>query len=481
MKNPLLLKLFGIIAVGTVLLFWLVNMLVRAAELKMSFIADEHQQQLFSYAREAERLYQDDPQEVLAWIQALERREQTWAAIATGQIVALAGTTLSPTYLENLRPGRDPKWKIHLYFQWNPVMSVPFADGKTHFLIQLPERMRPGSFWPEAQWLLQIALPFILLCLLTLVLYRHMMKPLRQLQRATRQFSDGQFTVRVRPTLGQRRDEFAELAETFDLMAERTEQLIISQRQMLADLSHELRTPLTRVDMAVDYVEQGVQPKQALERLRYESSAMRELVEDALTLAWLDTESPRLSSDDFDLVELLTVICDDARFEHPDRQLHCQLPDEAWLHGSSHLALGQACENVIRNALGHTPAQKQVTISLCRQKSRWQLSVRDQGPGVPEHMLEDIFRPFFRVDGARRALPTTSHSAGSESRPPKRRGFGLGLALAQRQIAAVGGGISARNSDVQGAGLEIRIWLPCDNTPAAATATAEPTAEAVAT
>ena len=71
---------------------------------------------------------------------------------------------------------------------------------------------------------------------------------------------------------------------------------------MLADLSHELRTPLARIDMAIDFVEQDINREQALSRLRYEASTMRELVEDTLTFAWLNTESPQLNSDDFDLV-----------------------------------------------------------------------------------------------------------------------------------------------------------------------------------
>lgn len=463
MKNRLLFKLCCIIGVGTVLLFWLMDILVRRAELRMSFIDPEYRQQIVNYGREAERLYHEDPQRLSVWLTSLQRTEQTWAAVVSSNITPLAGSELSDQFVDRFRLGRSVEWKIHLYFEQNPIMSVAFSDGDKHFLIRLPQRMRPGGYLQHAQWLLQVALPFILLCFLSLVLYRHMMSPLRQLQQATRQFSDGQFGVRVRPCLGQRRDEFTDLADTFDLMAERTEKLIISQRQMLADLSHELRTPLTRIDMAVDYVEQGVQPEHALARLRNESAAMRELVEDALTLAWLNNESPRLNGDDFDLVELLRVICDDARFEYPDRSLLNQFPERAWLHGSSQRALGQALENVIRNALDHSPAQAQVSVSVQACGDSWVVRVRDQGPGVPEHCLEDIFRPFFRVDGARRSLPVAATRSPSDNR----RGFGLGLALAQRQVEAVGGSIAAHNcvDENTGAvtGLEICVRLPSDS------------------
>jgi len=245
--------------------------------------------------------------------------------------------------------------------------------------------------------------------------------------------------VRVRSLLGSRNDELASLADTFDAMAERTGQLIIDQRQRLADISHELRTPLTRIEMAVSLAEQNGGSQGLLERIREDCAGMRRLVEDALTLSWLENERPELRDENLDLSELLDSILDDARFEYPDRTITCQIPDSAPLHGSSSRALGQAIENVVRNALDHTPAGGQVEVCLQDTGDDWSLTVADQGPGVAEHWLERIFQPFFR--------------GGSE-----RAGFGLGLALAQRQVNATGGSIRASNRS--GGGLLMDIRLP---------------------
>ena len=130
---------------------------------------------------------------------------------------------------------------------------------------------------------------------------------------------------------------------------------------------------------------------------------MRELVEDTLTFAWLNTESPQLNSDDFDLVELINVICEDARFEYPDRTLHVDTPECANIEKSSQLALGQALENIIRNALRHTPEQSKVSLTLTSDNNNYVITVTDEGTGVPESMLDAIFEPFFRVDKARAA------------------------------------------------------------------------------
>lgn len=439
MNRRLFWKLCIVIAVGSVGLFWIIARVAWQTEERMSFIDAEHQRTLRHYGEQAESLYRGgDHQALQRWLNTLQQQEQTWAAVVQAEVRPLAGE-LSPRFLEGFGLGRDVSWKIHLYFAENPIMDIPFSDRSASFLIQLPQRMRPGLNWHYAKLLLQLVVPLVLLLIVCLVLYRHLMQPLRRLEQATRQFSDGRYDVRVRSLLGSRNDELASLADTFDAMAERTGQLIIDQRQRLADMSHELRTPLTRIEMAVSLAAQGADSRVLLERIRDDCSGMRQLVEDALTLSWLENERPQLRDETLDLTELLDSILDDARFEYPDRHLLAHLPGQAVLAGSSHRALGQAIENVVRNALDHTPTGGVVEVDLRADEQAWQLQIRDQGPGVDEQWLERIFQPFFRV--------------GSE-----RAGYGLGLALAQRQIRATGGSIRASNRE--GGGLQMTIRLP---------------------
>ena len=229
-------------------------------------------------------------------------------------------------------------------------------------------------------------------------------------------------------------------------MAERTGDLILTQRRLIADLSHELRTPLTRIDMAVSCVEEGIDTQHFLPRIRHECRIMRGLVEDTLTLAWLENEKPSLDHESLDLTDLLDSILDDARYEYPDHHLQVHLPDRAELTGSSHRALAQAIENVIRNACNHTPAGGTITISLRREENGYRLVVDDEGPGVPPEHLELIFKPFFRSSVARDEKPT---------------GHGLGLALARRQMEAAGGWIKAGNRGE--GGLRMLLWFPLPN------------------
>ncbi|MGH1427884.1 MAG: histidine kinase sensor domain-containing protein [Arenicella sp.] len=463
MENRLLWKLFFVVVVGSVALFWMIDLLTQHTEQRMSYIAEKDQQVILDYGKEAERLYLSGDEGALAlWLQELQEKEQTWAAVSHAQITPLANSVMSKQYMDGFRLGRSVEWKIHLYFEENPVMDVPFADGQTYFLIRLPQRMRPGSYYQLMNLTLQIALPFIVLCLLTWVIYRHVMYPIETLERATRRFRDGDFDVRVNSEQDNRQDELVKLGDTFNQMAEKTSHLIRNQRQVLADLSHEVRTPLARMDMAVDFVEQDINPQKALARLRYETRAMRDLVEDVLTLAWLDNEKPLLDSEDFDLVELIAVICEDAQFEFPEHHLdYHTLPENAWLRGSGQNALGQAFENIIRNGLSHTPKNSVVEVSLRCTESEFVVSIKDFGPGVPSSELDKIFEPFFQVDKSRLAKGVVD----SFDMAKKRSGYGLGLALAKRQIEAVGGFINAKNhfneSSGNISGLLMTVCLPC--------------------
>jgi two-component system sensor histidine kinase PfeS len=436
MNRRLFWKLCLIIATGTVTLFYVINILTSRAEEGMSFIATEHQQQLNAWADHAERLYLAGETLTLRhWLEELQAQENTSAWVIESELRGVAGSQLTDRLYEAFTLGRSVKWKIHLYFEANPIIEFNFADRHTHFSILLPQRMRPGAYWDYTNVALQIILPMILLIILSIVLYRHIMSPLRELEKATQAFSRGKLDVRVRQLLGNRSDELAELANTFDMMADRISDHIISQRQLIADLSHELRTPLTRLDIAVDSLKDSSGNSVEITRVERESKQIRKLVEDTLTLAWLENERPNLAEENLDLVDLLDVLIDDARFEFPDRSIMSMLPEHAPIEQTSHRSLGQALENIIRNAMRFTPPGQSVSISLIADVDSYRIDIADQGPGVNEAQLELIFQPFYRADRSRSA-PNNS--------------FGLGLALARRQISAVGGRVLAKNLADQG-------------------------------
>ncbi|ACA88177.1 sensor histidine kinase [Shewanella woodyi] len=446
MSRKLFWKLCLIIATGVVALFYVIGLLTSRTEEGMSLLAVEDRQTLTAWGKEAQALYlAGDEKKLALWLANLQREENTWAAVASYDVKHLAGGDLGDKFSQGYNLGRNVEWKVHLYFAANPTMEVPFTDQQVSFLIRLPERMRPGVYWRHTELTFQIILPTILLALLSFILYRHIMKPLLQLQLATRRFSKGKFDVRAKALMGERNDEFSDLAGAFDQMAVRIGEQIISQRQLIADLSHELRTPLTRLDIALGAVKERGEDEN-IERIDRESSHIRKLVEDTLTLAWLENEQPELQQESLELIDLLDVLIDDAKFEFPDREMVTQLPDSALVENSSHRAAGQALENILRNALRYTPSGKVVHVILTDLGDVFQIDILDQGPGVPDQFLSAIFKPFFRLDSSRGAEGSS---------------FGLGLALAQRQLAAIRSSVTAQNrGEGEGSGLCMTIKIP---------------------
>ena len=448
MKRRLLWKVCGIVATGGLALVISTSLLEKWAERQMSVIAPHHQRTLADWGATAEALYRaGDDAALAAWLEALQAQENTWAAVVTSSVTPVAGGTLSAQFEEGYRLGRLIEWPIHLYFPDNPIMDITFAGGHRHFLITLPQRMRPGSHLKSVIWLVNGLIPLLTLLAIGWLLYRHISGPLRYLQDATTAIAEGQ--PHANRNLPPRHDELGELMLRFDGMASKTQATITAQRQLLADLSHEIRAPLTRLSLAIEQMKAGATSSASLARLEQESQQMRQLVNDALTLAWLTHETPAVGNDTFDLVDLLDALLDDVRFEYPDHRWCVSLPESALLMHSNQRALGQALENLLRNACHYSSAPHEVakpptvTLTLSAGPHSYQLTLRDNGPGVEASQLPHVFTPFYRTAEARQSRP---------------EGTGLGLALALRHIQAVQGGISTRNHP-QG-GLEHVITLP---------------------
>jgi two-component system OmpR family sensor kinase len=286
--------------------------------------------------------------------------------------------------------------------------------------------------------------------LLSAMLAVNLARPISQLRDGFRKLARGDLDVRLTAGMGRRRDEIAELAQDFDAMAERLQQLIASRDRLLHDVSHELRSPLARMSVAVGLARKsGEVPQQALERIETEGARLNEIVGDLLSLSRAESEA-RAEEIYFDLGGLLQVICEDARFEAQPRGVEVRLelspefhdPDRAPLLKGAPQLLRRGIENVIRNALRFSPPGDAVSVRAALDQGRITIEVADNGPGVSPDMLKTMFEPF--VKGAADA-----------------RGVGLGLTIARRALAAYGGTLEASNRE--GGGLLMTISLPAPN------------------
>lgn len=278
-----------------------------------------------------------------------------------------------------------------------------------------------------------------------LALAAYLTFPLRRLREASVAYGSGDFSQRVAPTLGSRRDEIVDLAQSLDTMAERIDALIGAQRGLLRDVSHELRSPLARVQVAVGLARQrvGDQAGSELARIDAEMDRLNELIGRIIDFSRLDAGLQRARSDELRLEQIVADVADDVRLEADAKAcaISTSLPEHAPCRGDAAL-LASAIENVLRNALRHSPSGGEIAVSLGRDETHWQILVADRGPGIPEELHAKVFEPFFRVD---------------DHRNPQ-GGIGLGLAIARQAVAAHAGSIQLKNRS--GGGLEVSLRLP---------------------
>lgn len=304
-----------------------------------------------------------------------------------------------------------------------------------------PPGSRPHRGTPLPLLPMLVGLLASLLCAAGLAWY--IAKPIRHLRQAFDAAAEGNLEVRVRPRMGGRRDELADLGNDFDRMTERLQALMAGQKRLLHDVSHEMRSPLARLQAAIGLArQQPARMADSLRRIEREGERINGLVGELLTLSRLEAGVAG-PLEDVDMGELLADIVEDARFEGAAKQVSIvYAPGEMAEIRANPELLHRAIENVVRNALRFSPADGVIHIAAGRAESgRFRISIGDDGPGVPESQLDNIFKPFFRADG--------QSAAG---------GYGLGLAIARRVIAAVDGKIEAKNK--VGGGLTVEMDLP---------------------
>jgi two-component system sensor histidine kinase CpxA len=325
--------------------------------------------------------------------------------------------------------------------------TVSIGDGRDYALVVRWDRPRPVAVFGDSS-LRYLRLAGLLLTALVLcyALAKYLSSPIGKIRRATQQLAGGSLNTRVSDQLGRRNDELGKLARDFDEMAERIESLITSQQRLSRDVSHELRSPLARMNVALGIAKQKASPEVAtqLERIENEADRLNQMIGRILTLSKLESGAQDYEKEKVDLIDIVASVVDDADFEARPlgKSVHFNGEGTCRVDGNEPL-LRSAVENVLRNAVRYTKEGTEVGVAVRQNNGNVKVSIRDHGGGVPEGELKNLFRPFYRVGEAR------ERSTG---------GIGLGLAIADRAIAAHDGTITAKNV---GDGLEIEIGLKC--------------------
>lgn len=267
---------------------------------------------------------------------------------------------------------------------------------------------------------------------------RRVVGPLADLREASRAIAKGSYDRRLDAGAP---GEIGDLAASFNTMAGALEQGESIRRQLLSDLSHELRTPLSNLRGYLEALEDGVftldAPTSAA--LRRQTERLERLVADLSLLSGLEAGEVPVVAAPMDLANLIgdSAAAFRARFEERGVVLVVDAPAELRVNADANRT-AQVLENLLDNALRHTPAGGRVEVIARPDGAFARVEVRDTGPGVPEALREAIFRRLFRGDPARAAA--------------QGEGSGIGLTIARELVTRQGGEIWVEAAAAQGVG-----------------------------
>lgn len=261
---------------------------------------------------------------------------------------------------------------------------------------------------------------------------------MRRLEVAIRSFGTGELQIRLPSNT---RGPIRHLSEAFNQMASQVELLVEAHKRLCIDVSHELRSPLTRLKLAIGLARSGT--PRALDQIELESTRLGDLVDQLLDVARAEIDPTTLRQETIDVESFLSDLAEECRMEAREHgcELELRLESPGTVVGDVEL-LRRAVENPLRNAIRHNISGLPVEITCNGNAEFAVVSIRDRGPGVPDSALQEIFKPFYRVESDR------DRDTG---------GSGLGLAIAERAILLHRGSILAENV---APGLRIEIRLP---------------------
>ena len=318
------------------------------------------------------------------------------------------------------------EWHERRKFQpLSMTVSVRLGDGRWLNAATLVPFRPPAWAWPT---LLSMGLMAAAITLIVIFSVRRITRPLRALAGAAEGLGRGQADP---PLAEEGPADVRQTIEAFNRMQERLRRFVQDRTRMLAAISHDLRTPITTLRLRAEFIEDPEVRAKVLETLD-EMQAMAEA-----TLAFVREDAAREDTRQVDLAALIQSLCDDLAdagkavsvVEAPKLPYACRP-----------LAMKRALTNVIENAVAYG---QRAQVTLLDRREGPEIRIEDDGPGIPEEQMAQVFEPFVRLEASR------SRETG---------GVGLGLAIARSIVRGHGGDITLANRPE--GGLRVTVRLP---------------------
>jgi two-component system sensor histidine kinase CpxA len=355
----------------------------------------------------------------------------------SGEIPDIPETVRKDRPRKNRVPALHPLRNLDFYTTV-PIELSGTQVGAIHILFKRPVSSPPKGFFALGQLIIGI-----IIALAVIPVSRVITRRIKKLRQSAIHIAEGDLSHRVTIT---GKDEISDLAKTFNDMSDKLEGMIVSGKELTANISHELRTPLTRIRMAEELlrgkVEQGNTKDLAghLDGIREDIDELDGLIGRMLDLSRLDMHQAPFRPEPLDPSALIGELLEKLRpvIERKDLHVTTELSHSPPFLADKE-ALRLALVNVLDNAAKFAPEKGDISLQMAWKPDALEIRVMNTSEELSQEDLARIFDPFHRL---------------KRSNTP---GSGLGLTIAKKAVERHNGTIEALNKEK---GLEIRITLP---------------------
>ena len=320
-----------------------------------------------------------------------------------------------------------------------PLPSEPLRPPPHAFVFAVSDSITGnGFFFDPVPWMVVAATVILISVLFWVPMVKHITRPLRRMTLATEEVANGRFDISIHEP---RADEIGRLARAIKNMTSRLSAFVKGQKRFLGDVAHELGSPIARIQFGLGVLEQRVDGKsrkrviEVMEDVDHLSKLVNELL--AFSRADLKSNTVRLEK-----IDLLPVVQAAVKREGaPAVKITTKINPEIRVVASADL-LTRALANLIRNAVKYAGDAGPIDVTAEEKSGVVEIEVRDNGSGVPEDLLDQLFEPFFRPEASR------DRDSG---------GVGLGLAIVKTCIETCKGTVSAANLQPNGFAVTITL------------------------
>jgi len=274
-------------------------------------------------------------------------------------------------------------------------------------------------------FLLWITLPALLMITIAIIFLKNQTRPILNLAKAAEKFGRGENIDEYRPSGAL---EIRKAGFEFDKMRKRIMRHLKQRSEMLSGISHDLRTPLTRLKLQLALMKDENLSK----KMSKDIDEMEKMLNEYLQFT---SSNYQEKNEAFDVSELIKDIIT----KYANANISAEIISRIYINGRKNL-IQRSINNLIDNALKHAT---KINFYLSKKNNNILIIIDDDGPGIPGHEYENVFKPFYKLD---------------KSRGESKSSVGLGLSITSDVIKSHGGNIILEKSPL--GGLRVKIFLP---------------------